>query len=204
MMSGLYLVYVSEGVLITQYALPSGQSRLGRSPECEIVLPDWTVSQQHAKLHVKRTEVTVTDQNSHNGTFLDGRRIRSSHVALGQEVRFGNYRLVLLAEKQLPKTDGSEQATHDAWTPGKPKLQPPTLPLDPLTPAQSRVLELLLKALHEREIAEILGRSERTVHNHIQAIYKAYSVHKHVDLILHLLPRVDQTVVFPRDDIADQ
>lgn len=200
MLSSLYLAYISDGVLVTHYALPNGLSFLGRSAPCEIVLPDWTVSQKHARVHVKNNEVMVTDLNSHNGTFLEGQPIRSGKIAPGQEIRFGNYRLVLFEKHRLPATDGLEQKTHDAQS----HIERPNLPLEPLTPAQRRVLELLLQAKTERAIAKILELSERTIHNHIQAIYKAYSVHKKVDLILHLLPKVDQTVILRDKHVTDQ
>lgn len=203
MKSGLYLVHLSEGVVITQFALSKGVNRVGRIPESQIVLPDWSVSRRHADVRVTQAEVTVADLNSRNGTFIGNRRVRSSTISPGQEIRFGAFRLVLLEEERLPVRDSSAEDAHDPRYPGKPTLRTPTLPTEPLTPAERPVLQLLLEGRCEREIAEILGLSPHTVHNHVRAIYKAYSVHKKADLLRHLLPRVDQTVIFRCEDIGE-
>jgi DNA-binding NarL/FixJ family response regulator len=75
------------------------------------------------------------------------------------------------------------------------------LPLDLLTPAQRPVLKLLLDGLSEREVAEHLGLSPHTVHNHARAIYRKLCIHKKSELFRHLLPRMDQTVILRREDI---
>lgn len=52
-----------------------------------------------------------------------------------------------------------------------------------LTPAQSRVYVLMLEGLIERDIADRLGISVETVHNHVGAIYKRKSVSSRGQLI---------------------
>lgn len=204
MKSGLYLVHFSEGVVIAHFELLTGANSVGRNPDSRIILPDWSVSRRHAKIRVKQAEVTVFDLKSRNGTFVGDRRINSCVITPGQEIRFGDFRLVLIPEDQLPPRATWLDDTHDPRHPSQPALEPPKLPIEPLTPAQRPVLKLLLEGHTEREIAELLGLSEHTVHNHVRAIYKAYLVHKKADLLRHLLPRVDQTVILRHEDIADQ
>jgi len=50
--------------------------------------------------------------------------------------------------------------------------------------AQRRVLELLLAGLTEPQIAERLGRSRHTVHDHTKAIYQTLAVNNRVQLVL--------------------
>ena len=50
--------------------------------------------------------------------------------------------------------------------------------------AQQRVLELLLAGLTEPQIAERIGRSRHTVHDHTKAIYAALRVSNRVQLVL--------------------
>lgn len=50
--------------------------------------------------------------------------------------------------------------------------------------AQRRVLELLLEGQTEPQIAERLGRSRHTVHDHTKAIYSALKVNNRVQLVL--------------------
>ena len=50
--------------------------------------------------------------------------------------------------------------------------------------AQQRVLELLLAGLTEPQIAERIGRSRHTVHDHTKAIYASLKVSNRVQLVL--------------------
>jgi DNA-binding NarL/FixJ family response regulator len=53
-----------------------------------------------------------------------------------------------------------------------------------LTIPQVRVVELLMAGLTEPEIAERLGRSKHTVHDHTKRIYAAFQVSTRVQLLL--------------------
>ncbi len=53
-----------------------------------------------------------------------------------------------------------------------------------VSPAQRAVLELLLTALSEPEVAEVLGRSKHTIHDHTKSIYQALKVNSRVGLVL--------------------
>ena len=50
--------------------------------------------------------------------------------------------------------------------------------------AQARVLEFLLAGLTEPQIAEKIGRSRHTIHDHTKAIYSALNVNNRVQLVL--------------------
>jgi len=53
-----------------------GRCFLGRSPGCEVVLPDVKVSRQHALVQGQdETEFWLIDLGSANGTYLNGRRV---------------------------------------------------------------------------------------------------------------------------------
>src|SRR4051812_17821189 len=56
--------------------------------------------------------------------------------------------------------------------------------LSSVSQAQQRVLELLLAGLTEPQIAERIGRSRHTVHDHTKAIYAALRVCNRVQLVL--------------------
>lgn len=55
-----------------------------------------------------------------------------------------------------------------------------------LTPAEFRVLELLLRGLANKEIASELGRAERTVKNHVAALFRKFHVHSRLRLMVML------------------
>lgn len=48
---------------------------LGRAPTNDLVVPDGSVSKLHARLHVEKDTVRLTDADSRNGTKLNGKRV---------------------------------------------------------------------------------------------------------------------------------
>ena len=77
---------------------PAGeQTRIGRSPDCEIFLDDVTVSRNHAVLIERDGAYVVEDQGSLNGTFVNRKRIESATLHEGDEVQIGKYRMTFIA-----------------------------------------------------------------------------------------------------------
>ena len=70
---------------------------IGRSPDCEIFLDDVTVSRRHATLVRRGDRVTIDDQGSLNGTFVNRRRVESAPLEDGDELQIGKYRLTFLS-----------------------------------------------------------------------------------------------------------
>lgn len=63
---------------------------IGRDPAaCALGVLHSSVSSHHATLRHAGGAWTVTDHDSRNGTFLDGRRVTSATVAAGARLRFG-------------------------------------------------------------------------------------------------------------------
>jgi len=54
--------------------------------------------------------------------------------------------------------------------------------LEGLGPVQRRLVPMLVEGKSEREIAETIGRSRHTVHDHTKRIYRAFGVHTRVEL----------------------
>jgi GT2 family glycosyltransferase len=78
------------------------QIRLGRAPDNDIVLADDPmVSRTHALLERREEEVLVSDQESGNGTFIDGERIESPMI-LQPGSKLGVGGTLLLLETKNP------------------------------------------------------------------------------------------------------
>ncbi|WP_405885073.1 ATP-binding cassette domain-containing protein [Streptomyces sp. NBC_01136] len=69
---------------------PSRDYHVGRDPSSEIVLDDVRVSWHHAVLRPEADHWTIEDENSTNGTYADGRRVREWGVGPGSVIHFGN------------------------------------------------------------------------------------------------------------------
>jgi len=65
--------------------------RIGREPGCDIVIPDDSVSREHASISASGNRFFLRDFNSSNGTFVNGHRISADPVLLsdGDSIRFG-------------------------------------------------------------------------------------------------------------------
>jgi hypothetical protein len=66
-----------------------GPWTVGRSQECDIVVPDPNVSRKHARLSRADNGFVVEDLGSTNGTLLDGAPIDRERIESGDELTFG-------------------------------------------------------------------------------------------------------------------
>ncbi len=69
---------------------PSHEYHVGRDPLSDIVLDDDRVSWHHAVLRADTDHWTIADENSTNGTYADGHRVRERDVGPGTVIRFGS------------------------------------------------------------------------------------------------------------------
>jgi hypothetical protein len=73
-----------------RYVLEGPTATLGRSKECECVIPDPNISRRHAQLRRNSGgDWQVVDMGSTNGIKVNGRRVDSSRLSPGDEVTLG-------------------------------------------------------------------------------------------------------------------
>jgi hypothetical protein len=71
--------------------LEAGEYGVGRSEDNQIMLPDASVSRHHAILWVEGNVLTVADQGSANGTFINGVRVQQAQIRPGDILKIGGY-----------------------------------------------------------------------------------------------------------------
>jgi len=71
--------------------------RIGRAPECELVLKDSRVSRRHARLHARNGVLVLTDLGSSNGTRVNGHRVTELVLGAGDRIEVGDTSLVIEA-----------------------------------------------------------------------------------------------------------
>jgi DNA-binding CsgD family transcriptional regulator len=181
MTSKLSLVFAGERKTDLPFPLREGPQTIGRSQECDIKLGNQSVSRVHAIIRVSGSRVLVSDAGSRNGTHINGQKRQDCcEVRIGDRIAFGNIecRLIDLNSYEPHGHDGSES------TIGQHSDRLADLPRKLLTDAQYIVFEKLRGSQTEQEIADELGNSFHTVHNHVRKIYATLGVKKRADLIL--------------------
>ncbi len=79
-----------EGVTVP---LNDRDLRLGRGGDCEVVLPDPSVSRQHALLTRRGGRWWVVDLGSTNGITVNGESVREASLTAGDRLSVGNFEL---------------------------------------------------------------------------------------------------------------
>jgi len=97
-----YCVIQEKGIIEERIYLLEDRLTIGRSPTNSISLADPTASWRHAVIYLRRNQAFLKDLDSHNGTFVNNRRIKSSQVKGGDIFLVGRSRFRLIQEDMNP------------------------------------------------------------------------------------------------------
>lgn len=77
-----------------RFPLRFGETLIGRSPYCSVVLTDPLVSRQHATFQATNGGLSIRDLASHNGTLVNGEAIHGPcELRPGDVIEVGHQRL---------------------------------------------------------------------------------------------------------------
>ena len=85
------LSILNEDVKSSSWLLTNGIHKIGRLDDKEIILDDITVSRNHGYISVDDNELTITDEQSTNGIFVNGELIKESKLTSGTRIQIGKY-----------------------------------------------------------------------------------------------------------------
>ncbi len=68
-----------------------GEMTVGRQQDCAIELLEGHVSRVHAKITVSGVDISITDNQSTNGTFVNDKKIDTVSLAVGDKIKFDIY-----------------------------------------------------------------------------------------------------------------
>ena len=91
--AGAATLVICEGAFEgTRYPLCAEETLIGRNPTTDITLLDESISREHAIVSMDEAtgEYVLEDLQSTNGSKVNGKRIRSSTLAHGDEVEIGH------------------------------------------------------------------------------------------------------------------
>jgi two-component system, NtrC family, nitrogen regulation response regulator GlnG len=95
----------------------------GSSPSCELVLSDKTVSRKHMAAELRGESVLVRDNDSTNGTFLQGSRFKEITIGFGAEVKLGRTVIKYLPDEEVVEPEPSENPSFGQLIGGDTKMR---------------------------------------------------------------------------------
>jgi DNA-binding CsgD family transcriptional regulator len=157
------LIGVADGVFL-----------IGRASDCQLRLNDGLVSRHHASLGAKASELLVEDLGSRNGVVVNERKIDCpTAVSHGDRLTIGLATLeivdglVLDLPENLPTMPPLQRRVPDGESDvDGPEPETVTAMLDVLTSRECEILELIARGHTQREMAERLHVSVKTVETH--------------------------------------
>jgi adenylate cyclase len=114
----MYRLTFQDGDSPRTYDFATGEVVIGRSPDCQIVLRDFGISRNHAKVVVAADgHALILDLNSKNGTQVNGTQVVEAPLRDGDHILLGKFELtfttaleskvVIDEEKPLPEEAGT-------------------------------------------------------------------------------------------------
>lgn len=108
-------LHMNPTLLITQgvqhgqvIRLSSPSTIFGRGTSCDVQLYDLEVSRQHFAIELRHdAHVWLVDQQSHNGTYVNGKRVREFQLQTGDTIRIGQTEM-LYSERPSRANDTSD------------------------------------------------------------------------------------------------
>src|SRR5262249_42123447 len=129
----MYQLLYQDGDTPQTYNFTSGEVLIGRAPECQIVLKDFGISRQHARIFVDDDGLRIIDLKSKNGTQVNGVQVMEAPLRDGDKILLGKFQLVLskAIESKVVLDEAkplSEEAGPSTPTRGKPSTPPQPTP----------------------------------------------------------------------------
>ena len=89
----MYRLSYQDGDSPQTHTFSSGEVVIGRSPDCQVVLKDFGISRQHARIVVDDEGVRIQDLKSKNGTQVNGVPVVEAPLKDGDRILLGKFQL---------------------------------------------------------------------------------------------------------------
>lgn len=97
-----FLTPVLGGPGAPRFPITEQRQVVGRAQEAQIVLPEPTVSREHAAIHCEHGVVQLQDLGSRHGTFVNSKRIQTMQLKAGDLIVFGLSLVLRLEQSSRP------------------------------------------------------------------------------------------------------
>jgi DNA-binding CsgD family transcriptional regulator len=151
---------------------------IGRLDSSDLILSSSSVSRKHAELIIQKDDLYITDLNSKNGTYING-RLQKERTLLrdGDILQIGNNEFKICTKVTELEVEGKHtiigmnETEHISFA-----------DKHLLSDREEEVLFFLVKGMSLKVIGEKLFISPGTVKNHVLNIYKKTNCHSRIEL----------------------
>ena len=81
-----------------EFSLKNGPNSIGRARDNDIVILDQSLSRYHARIDVSEERIQITDLQSRNGTWINGKKAQETKLHHGDSIKWGDVRCVVVVE----------------------------------------------------------------------------------------------------------
>lgn len=145
------IVVAKEGGQTAQYEIAKDLVHFGRSPDCEVRLEAKNISRVHCMLESRADGLWVRDNDSLNGIFVNGEKVKEAILTARDAVKVGPYRFKAIVSGTIPRPATERPAVAPSRAPEMdktlPAFQKPEPEPAPRPPSSAAVaLEALAKS----------------------------------------------------------
>lgn len=163
------LVVSIDGVVVKEVQVTKDRFAIGRRPYNDLVIDNLAVSGEHAQIRLAGGRATLEDLGSTNGTYVNGKHIRSHALANNEIIEIGKYKVKFVEA-------GGDAASPPNTQPPAPDAPVPDLPTQPPdAPAATRPPEHLPTQPHVARVRLLNGANanrEMTLHKVVTTLGK--------------------------------
>jgi two-component system cell cycle response regulator len=115
-----YLIVINGRSVGKMYKVQNDRTFIGRAPDCDVLVDDEGVSRRHAYIQRGVEAYEVVDNNSTNGIFINGQRVRGHALKDGDRLQVGSSTILKFSFQDEMEQNYQKQlydsATRDALT----------------------------------------------------------------------------------------
>lgn len=102
------LILSMDGLVLKEIELTKERTSIGRKPNNDIQIDNLAISGQHAVITRILNDAFLEDQNSTNGTYVNGQPVKKHVLRHNDAIELGKYRIKYIVDAVQPGTAASE------------------------------------------------------------------------------------------------
>ena len=111
------LVLSMDGLVLKELPIVKERTTIGRKPDNDIQIDNLAISGHHAVITCITNDAFLEDQNSTNGTYLNGQQVKKNVLRNNDVIELGKYRIKYIVDDAKPGLAASEMIDSVALKP---------------------------------------------------------------------------------------